>query len=99
MGKNPVFVGGVKVELLSVTAGKVNETPVGILTVRPDPNSLASIPLMFDRSALERLQEDIAYILKSSTYLAEGMSRPQSLTLKDVEGLNLARPRNQDASN
>ena len=93
MKKANEFVAGLPSEVLSVTGGCLNDTPVGIVTIRYNPHvNLSSISFMFDRSNLERLAEDIAYILNRSTNLATGKHRDPMLSLAEIEALDAAVP-------
>lgn len=73
-----LIVGNIS-EYLAIAAGKVNGTPVGILTFRPRSTAPAALNLMISRSALERLREDIDFLLARSTFLKDGDSPEVSL--------------------
>lgn len=66
-------------EYLAIAAGKTNGTPVGILTFRPRSTAPAPLNLMVSRAALERLREDIDFLLQHSAVLKDGDSPEVSL--------------------
>ena len=65
-------------EFLAVSAGTVNGLPVGVLTFRPHATQ-QPLNLMITRSQLERLREDIAFLLERSPTLKDGPSPEISL--------------------
>lgn len=85
MKKN--YTVGFRSEILGLVVGKVQETPVGILTLRINPKeNKQPFSVMLDRPALERLVEDISHLLKNSKMLQTG--EHQSVTLSEVESLH-----------
>lgn len=65
-------------ELLSVMPGLKNDTPVGVITVRLIPQ-FAQLSIMLDRAGLERLVEDVTFILNTSPALSKGNHNEISL--------------------
>lgn len=59
----PSYVVGKLAEFLAITAGKVNGTPVALLTFRPHVTSPQPVNLMISRAHLMRLREDIDALL------------------------------------
>ena len=79
----PAYVAGNLSEYLGSTAGITKGTPVGVLTFRMHPASPQQINLMITRPQLERLREDIAFLLERSPSLNDGPS--QEITLAELE--------------
>lgn len=80
-----LIVGNVS-EYLAITAGKVNGNPVGILTFRPRSTAPLPLNLMISRAALERLREDIDFLLAHSTVLKDGES--SEVSLAEIEAIH-----------
>ena len=78
---SPSYVTGDLSEYLAVSAGTVNSLPVGVLTFRLHHNE--PLNLMVTRSQLERLREDIAFLLERSPTLKDGPS--PEISLADLE--------------
>lgn len=74
--------------LLGVMAGRhdVTGVPVGILTFR-DTESLNTHSVMLERPSLERMVEDLKFLLESSPALSKG--KHNSVSLAEVESINL----------
>ena len=83
--KNSEFATGNRYELVSVMPGKVKDTPVGVVTFRLKPE-MVCISVMLDRPALERLVEDVSFILRTSATLAEGNHQELPLALIEEIG-------------
>ena len=77
----PSYVTGDLAEYLAISAGTVHDLPVGVLTFRLHHNE--PLNLMISRSQLERLREDIAFLLEHSVSLKDGVS--QEISLADLE--------------
>jgi len=73
-------------DYLGISAGKANGIPVGVLTFRPHVTSPQSQNLMISRAALERLREDIDFLLTHSAFLKEG--EPSEITLAEIEAIH-----------
>lgn len=87
MARKRTFVAGFRSEFLGLTAGKVGRTPVGILNLRLNPTqNFQNLNVMLDRPGLERLVEDVTYLLEMSPMLAKG--KHQEVTLDEVESLH-----------
>jgi len=85
--KKKQYTVGFRSEFLGVAAGKIQNTPVGILTLRLNPKeNKQPLSVMFDRPALERMIEDLTHLLKTSKMLQTG--EHQSVTLAEVESLH-----------
>ncbi len=82
----PALVVGELAEYLAVSAGKSNGMPVAILTFRLRSNSPRPLNLMVSRAQLERLREDIDFLLERSTCLKDGHSLEVSLV--EVEAIH-----------
>ena len=82
----PSYVAGNLAEYLGVTAGKVNDSPVGILTFRPHVTSPQPVNLMISRAHLIRLREDIDALLANSAILKSGES--QEVSLAEIEAIH-----------
>ena len=80
------YVIGHVADYLGISAGKINGTPVGILTFRPHVMSPQSQNLMISRAALERLREDIEFLLANSAFLKEG--EPSEITLAEMDAIH-----------
>ena len=78
------FATGNRYELVSVMPGKVKDLPVGCITFRLKPE-MAQLTVMLDRPGLERLIEDVSFILRTSPTLAQG--NHQELTLAEIEAI------------
>lgn len=87
MARKKEFVAGFRSEYLGASAAKLGSTPVGMLTLRLNPKeNFQSLTVMLDRPALERLAEDVAYLLATSKMLAKG--EHMSVRLAEVEALH-----------
>lgn len=83
---HPGLVVGNLSEYLGIAAGRVNDIPVGILTFRPHATSPQPFNLMVSRAALERLCEDIDFLLQHSAVLKDGNS--PEVTLAEIEAIH-----------
>ena len=70
----PAYVAGTLAEYLAISAGIVNERPVAVLTFRPHSAPTSPLNLMISRPHLERLRDDIAFLLEHSPSLKDGPS-------------------------
>jgi hypothetical protein len=82
----PDLIVGNLAEYLAIAAGKVNGIPVGILTFRPQITAPQPLNLMISRAALERLREDIDFLLAHSAFLKDGESLKVSLA--EIEAIH-----------
>ena len=82
----PDLVVGSLAEYLAIAAGKTNGTPVGILTFRPRSTAPQPLNLMISRAALERLREDIDFLLAHSAFLIDGKS--PEVSLAEIEAIH-----------
>lgn len=82
----PDLVVGNLSEYLAIAAGKVNGTPVSILTFRPHSTAPLPLNLMISRAAIERLREDIDFLLEHSAFLKDGES--PEVSLAEIEALH-----------
>lgn len=82
----PDLIVGSLAEYLAIAAGRTNGRPVGILTFRPQPTAPAPLYLMVSRAALERLREDIDFLLAHSAVLKDGESLEVSLA--EIEAIH-----------
>ena len=82
----PDFIVGNLSEYLAIAAGKTNGIPVGILTFRPRSTAPQPLNLMISRAALERLREDIDFLLAHSAFLKAGDS--PEVSLAEVEAIH-----------
>ena len=82
----PSYVAGNLAEYLGVTAGKVNDSPVGILTFRPHVTSPQPVNMMISRSHLMRLREDIDALLARSEVLKDGDAA--AVSLAEIEAIH-----------
>ena len=82
----PDLVVGNISEYLAIAAGKVNGIPVSILTFRPQLTFPIPLNLMISRAALERLREDIDFLLAHSTVLRDGES--PEVSLAEIEAIH-----------
>ena len=82
----PSYVAGNLAEYLGVTAGKVNDTPVGILTFRPQVTSPQPVNMMISRAHLMRLREDIDSLLARSEVLKDGDAA--AVSLAEIEAIH-----------
>lgn len=82
----PDFVAGFRSDYLGISAGKTNGIPVGILTFRPHVTSPQPQNLMISRAALERLREDIDFLLTHSAFLKDGES--PEVSLAEIEAIH-----------
>ena len=80
------YVVGLHSDYLGISAGKANGMPVGVLTFRPHVTSHQSQNLMISRAALERLREDIDFLLAHSAFLKDG--EPSEITLAEMEAIH-----------
>ena len=80
-----LIVGNVS-EYLAIAAGKTNGIPVGILTFRPRSTAPLPLNLMISRAALERLREDIDFLLAQSAFLKDGES--PEVSLAEIEAIH-----------
>ena len=83
---NPSLVVGKLADYLAITAGKTNGIPVGILTFRPQITVPIPLNLMISRAALERLREDIDFLLANSAFLKDGDS--PEVSLAEIEAIH-----------
>lgn len=60
-----------EIELLAVTAGRVQGKPVVIMAVRPDEDSFAHVNVAMSRDQAWRLVEELADLFEFSQYLQE----------------------------
>jgi len=82
----PSYVIGHIADYLGISAGKANGMPVGVLTFRPHVTSHQSQNLIISRAHLERLREDIDFLLTHSAFLREG--EPSEITLAEMEAIH-----------
>lgn len=80
------YVIGHIADYLGISAGKANGMPVGVLTFRPHVTPTQSQNLMISRAALERLREDIDFLLAHSAFLKDGDS--QEVSLAEMEAIH-----------
>lgn len=80
------YVAGNISEYLGIAAGRTNGKPVGILTFRPQITAPALLNLMIPRAALERLREDIDFLLAHSAFLKDGDS--PEVSLAEIEAIH-----------
>ena len=73
------FVAGDLAEFLAISAGSVNGSPVAVLTFRIQDAHSKPLNLMISCPQLERLREDIAFLLERSPSLKDGKSPEVSL--------------------
>lgn len=73
----PAYVAGNLAEFIAISAGTVNDIPIGVLTFRL--YGTKPLNLMVTRPQLERLQEDITFLLERSPSLKNGQSPEVSL--------------------
>ncbi len=73
-------------DYLAISAGKTKGRPVGILTFRPQIAAPIPLNLMISRAALERLREDIDFLLAHSALLKDGDS--PEVSLAEIEAIN-----------
>lgn len=85
MANDKHIVAGSRSEFLGISAAKTANGPAGVLTFRTEQTKLAPITLMVDRATLERLHEDIGFLLQSSKVLAEAEPLDPALTLHAME--------------
>ncbi len=71
---------------LAIAAGKLNGIPVGILSFRPRSTAPAPLNLMISRASLERLREDIDFLLAQSAFLKDGKS--PKVSLAEIEAIH-----------
>ena len=82
----PDLVVGSLAEYLAIAAGKTNGIPVGILTFRPRSTAPLPLNLMISCAALERLSEDIDFLLARSAFLKDGDS--PEVSLAEIEAIH-----------
>lgn len=82
----PDLIVGNLSEYLAIAAGKTNGIPVGILTFRPRYTAPAPLNLMISCAALERLREDIDFLLAHSAVLKDG-ELPE-VSLAEIEAIH-----------
>ena len=82
----PSYVVGNLAEFLAITAGKVNGTPVAILTFRPHVTSPQPVNLMISRAQIIRLREDIDALLARSEVLKDGDA--PAVSLAEIEAIH-----------
>ena len=82
----PDLIVGNLADYLAISAGKVSGTPVGILTFRPRFTAPDPLNLMISRAALERLREDIDFLLAQSAFLKDGES--PEVSLAEIEAIH-----------
>lgn len=89
MAKNE-YVAGFHSEYLGATAGKIGVTPVAILNLRLHPKvSFECLTVMFDRPALERIVEDLTYLLERSVSFSKGEHQDWELRLAEIEAIHV----------
>ena len=55
---------GFRPEYLGAACGRGNDGPLGMIVLRPIPEQdMEAVTFMFDRATLERMREDIDYLL------------------------------------
>jgi len=87
MARKKSFAAGFPSEFLGITAGKIGNTPFGILNLRLNPTqNFKNLMVMIDRPGLERLVEDVTFMLANSPMLAKG--KHQEVTLAEVEEMH-----------
>ena len=87
MAKMNEIVVGFWSEYLASTVGKVGEIPVGMMSLRLNPKeNYESLTIMLDRPSLERMVEDLTYLLDNSPMLAKG--ERQGVKLAEVEAIH-----------
>ena len=84
--RRPAYVVGYLSEYLGITAGKTNGLPVGILTFRSRSELSQSLNVMVSKAHLERLREDIGFLLANSEVLKTG--EPHQIPLAEIEGIH-----------
>lgn len=72
---------GLRTQYLGIAVGKTDGVPVGVITIRAVPDSFQTCDLMLDRPSLERLVEDIQFVLTSYQTLKEAPSMDPALRL------------------
>ncbi len=82
----PDLVVGSLADYLAISAGKTNGLPVSILTFRPQITVPIPLNLMISRAALERLREDIDFLLAHSAVLRGGES--PEVSLAEIEAIH-----------
>lgn len=84
------YVAGFRSEYLGVAAGKIGDIPFGMLNLRLNPKeNFASLTVMFDRPALERIIEDLTFLLERSKMLSKGEHQESGLKLAEIESIHL----------
>lgn len=84
--RRPAYVAGCLCEYLGITAGKTNCLPVGILTFRSRTELSLSHNIMVSKAHLERLREDIGFLLANSEVLKTG--ERHQIPLADIEAIH-----------
>lgn len=82
----PDLVVGSRADYLAISAGKTNGNPVSILTFRPQITVPIPLNLMISRAALERLREDIDFLLAHTAVLRAGES--PEVSLAEIEAIH-----------
>lgn len=81
----PDLIVGNLTENLAIAAAKINGNSVGISTFRPRSTAPAVLNLMISRAALERLREDIDFLLAHSAFPKDGNS--SEVSLAEIEAI------------
>ena len=76
-------------DYLGLNSGKADGKPVAIMSLRPMPGSFESVNMMFNRATLERMKEDIEYILKYSAYLHQGKPMSPEVSIVQLDKLKI----------
>lgn len=82
----PDLVVGNLCEYLAISAGKTNGIPVGILTFLPQITAPRPLNIMISKAALERLREDIDFLMGRSAVLKDGES--PEVSLAEIESIH-----------
>ena len=81
------YAAGFPSKFLGLTAGKVGGIPVALLNLRLNPTkNFKNLMVMIDRPGLERLVEDVTFMLENSSMLSKG--KHQEVTLAEVEAMH-----------
>ena len=76
-------------EYLGIAAGEVNGRAIATLSLRPRPKqNFTALNLTLERPALERLREDIDFLLNHSPLLKAAEGREEGVSLADIELLH-----------
>jgi hypothetical protein len=75
------------VEYLGIAGGDIAGKPIVTLTFRPSPeHNFTALNFVVNRATLERMQEDIAYVLSHSPLMQAAPGREAGISLDDLEG-------------